>query len=370
MMQSKLKWLVAGVGIGVVVGLGANVVGPVVAGAAAASASELAPDVTPRGALRTDEQAIVNLFDRVQGSVVYITTLDQHADIFSGTVREFRKGTGTGFLWDDAGHIVTNYHVWRGARRVTVVLADQSVHDAEFVGSSPQHDLAVLRITPPPGLAPVDIGDSESLRVGQSVYAIGNPFGLNATLSSGLLSALDRQIESVSGHQIEGVIQIDAAINSGNSGGPLLDSAGRVIGVNTAIATTTGTSAGIGFAIPIDTVYRVVPHLIATGEYHPPRLGFVTRATISDSVVRRLGTTGVLVLDVEPESGAAEAGFRPARRQGDRFIPGDVIQAIEDRPVASLLELQTVLDRYAPGDVVQVTLWREGQTTEVEVRLS
>ena len=366
--MTRLKWTVTGVGIGVLVGLGASLSGPAMTGPAAAS--ELLPDVVPPSALRTNEQAVVDLFDRVQGSVVYITTVDQREDIFSGTVREFRRGAGTGFLWDDTGHIVTNYHVLQGARRATIVLSDQSVHDAEFVGGSPQHDLVVLRITPPPGLAPVDIGDSGSLQVGQSVYAIGNPFGLNATLSSGILSALDRQMESVSGHQIEGVIQIDAAINPGNSGGPLLDSSGRVIGVNTAIATTTGTSAGIGFAIPVDTVYRVVPHLITTGEYQPPRLGFVTRAPISDSVVKRLGTTGVLVLDVDPESGASDAGLRPSRRQGNRFVPGDVIQAVEDEPVTSLLELQTVLDRYEPGEVVLVTLWRTGPTIQVPVRLS
>ena len=337
------------------------------------AAREQLQQVTPRGLLGSDEQAVVDLFAQTSPAVVYITTLGQRPNFVTGMIQEVPRGTGTGFVWDLNGHIVTNYHVVadaaRGAR-VQVVLADQSTHDAVVVGASAQHDLAVVRIQPPPGLQAVTVGDSESVRVGQSVYAIGNPFGLSASLSSGIVSALDRQIQSVSNHRIESVIQIDATINPGNSGGPLLDSAGRVIGVNTAIASRTGESAGIGFAIPIDTVRRVVPALVATGEYAPPALGVETRPRVSASVVRRLGTSGVLVLTVAPGSGAAEAGIRGSQMRGNSLVPGDIVQAIDGTPVRSLTELQTVLDRYRGGDVVRVTIWRNGQITEVRVRLS
>ena len=338
------------------------------------AALEQLQQVTPRGALGRDEQAVVDLFERTGPAVVYITTLGQRANFFSGVVQEVPRGTGTGFVWDLGGHIVTNFHVIeeaaRGTRtRIQVVLADQSTHDAELIGASPNHDLAVLRINPAPGLQQVTIGESETLRVGQSVFAIGNPFGLSATLSTGIVSALDRQIQS-GANPIEGVIQIDATINPGNSGGPLLDSAGRVIGVNTAIASRTGESAGIGFAIPIDTVRRVVPSLIATGRYAPPRLGVETRPQISAAVVRRLGTTGVLVLRVNPGSGAAEAGIRGSQLRGTNLVPGDIVQAIDGTEVRTLGELQTVLDRYQAGRVVTVTIWRAGQTLQVQVRLS
>ena len=328
-----------------------------------------APLVTSRGSLRGDEQAVVDLFARAVPAVVYITTLAERNNVF-GFARSTSQGTGTGFLWDLDGHIVTNYHVLQGSSRAEVVLADQSTHDAAYIGGSPRHDLAVLRITPPAGLEQVAVGESDSLRVGQSVYAIGNPFGLSATLSAGIVSALDRRIESVDGTPIEDVIQIDANINPGNSGGPLLDSAGRVVGVNTAIASRTGESAGIGFAVPIDTVRRVVPRVIATGTYQPPRLGIQTLDRLSRGIVRRLQTTGVLVLRVEPGSGADAAGMRPAELRGNDLIPDDIVQAIDGVAVGSLAELQAVLDRHRPGTVVTVSLWRSGRVEQIRVRLS
>ena len=334
----------------------------------ATSAVAQTPLVTPRGALGRDEQAIVDLFERVSPAVVYITTLAERPNVF-GLTRATPQGTGTGFLWDLNGHVVTNYHVLQDATRAQVVLFDQSAHDADYIGGSARHDLAVLRINPPAGIEQITIGDSESLRVGQSIFAIGNPFGLSATLSTGIVAALGRRIQSVDDSPIEDVIQIDATINPGNSGGPLLDSAGRVVGVNTAIASRTGDSSGIGFAVPIDTVRRVVPRLIATGEYRSPSLGIGTMDRLSRSIVRRLGTSGVLVFQVEPGGAAAAAGIRPAQVRGNNVVPGDVIQAIDGRAVGTLQELQTALDRYEPGAVVTVTIWRNGRTAEVPVTL-
>ena len=263
--------------------------------------------------LRADELAMVELFERTSPSVVYLTSLARRVDWFGRTTAEVPQGTGTGFVWDDAGHVITNYHVIGGASAVEVVLHDQMTYEATFVGASPSHDLAVLRISAPPGtLRPVDISDSEALRVGQSVYAIGNPFGLSATLTTGIVSALGRRIEGTDGTPIENVIQTDAAINRGNSGGPLLNSAGRVIGVNTQIASPSGASHGVGFAVPINTVLRVVPELIETGEYVPPQLGIEINYNLNRSLLRR-GTTGVLVVDVTPGAGAAEAGLRASR---------------------------------------------------------
>lgn len=337
-------------------------------------AADLAPrPATPRsGPLRPDEQFVVELFEKAAPSVVYITTLAQRADFFTRAVYEVPQGTGTGFMWDTDGHIVTNFHVIQGASGAQVVLHDQTTYDAELVGTSPQHDLAVLRIkAPSSALRPVIVGDSASLKVGQSAYAIGNPFGLSATLSTGTVSALGRHIESLSGPQIENVIQIDAAINPGNSGGPLYDSAGRVIGVNTAIASPSGASAGIGFAVPVDTVRRVVPQLIAKGEYTPPRLGITSAPPdVEAAIQRRFRTTGIAVLEVVRGSGAAEAGLQPWA-QGNRLVQGgDIIQKIDGEAVNNLFELQTVLDRYQPGEVVTVTIWRDGKTREVKVRLS
>jgi S1-C subfamily serine protease len=337
------------------------------------SRTDIAPrPATPRrGPLRPDEQFVVELFQQAAPSVVYITTLAQRADFFTRQVVEVPQGTGTGFIWDNQGHIVTNYHVIRGAVAAEVVIHDQTSYDASLVGTSAQHDLAVLRIkAPSSALRPVTVGDSASLKVGQSAYAIGNPFGLSATLTTGIISALGRHIQSVAGPQIENVVQIDAAINPGNSGGPLYDSAGRVIGVNTAIASPTGASAGVGFAVPVDTVRRVVPQIIARGEYTPPRLGIELNPAIEAAVLERLRTTGVVFWGVTSGSGAAQAGLQPSTIRGNRFSAGDIIQKIDGEQIRDSFELQTVLDRYRPGDVVTVTILRNGRTRDVKVRLS
>jgi S1-C subfamily serine protease len=359
---------------------GAAVLATAVAGAAcapgasppAAQAQVRAAPAVP-AALRPDELAMVELFERTSPSVVYLTSLARRVDWFGRTVgREVPRGTGTGFLWDDAGHVITNYHVIGGADFIEVVLHDQMTYEADVVGVSPSHDLAVLRIAAPPGaLRPVEIGDSEGLRVGQSVYAIGNPFGLSATLTTGIVSALGRRIEGVDGTPIENVIQTDAAINRGNSGGPLLNSAGRVIGVNTQIASPSGASHGVGFAVPVNTVLRVVPELIETGKYVPPQLGIEINYNLNRNLLRRAGTSGVLVVDVTPGSGAAEAGLRGVQVERNRLRRlGDIIQRIDGEPIASPAEMRAVLDRYRVGDEVTVTILRDGAEREVVVRLS
>jgi S1-C subfamily serine protease len=253
-----------------------------------------------------------------------------------------------------------------------VRLADQRSLPASLVGASPEHDLAVLRIrvpfNPPP---PLPIGTSRDLRVGQKVFAIGNPFGLDHSLTTGVISALDRSISDEDGRVIENLIQTDAAINPGNSGGPLLDSAGRLIGVNTAIYSPSGAFAGIGFAVPVDAVNRVVPQLVAHGRYVRPSLGVVTDDALSRSVAERLETRGVLVLQVQPGSPAERAGLRGTVRSADgAIIPGDVVQAVDGRPVERASDLEDAVARRDLGEQAMVKLWRRGDVVEVAVTLS
>nr|MCU0968272.1 trypsin-like peptidase domain-containing protein [Rubrivivax sp.] len=302
--------------------------------------------------------------------VVNITALGTQRDLFSLNVQQVPRGTGTGFVWDERGHIVTNFHVIQGGSAARVTLADQSSHDAQLVGAFPDRDLAVLRIDAPAAkLPPIPLGTSRDLQVGQRVYAIGNPFGLDQTLTVGVVSALNREIESFNDRTIRGVVQTDAAINPGNSGGPLLDSAGRLIGVNTQIASPSGASAGIGFAIPVDEVNRIVPRLIRDGRYLRPAIG-VTAGPPGLHRALKL-PRGVAVLQVAPGSPAARAGLQPFRR-GSRgeVIGGDVITAVGDEPVADLDDMLTQLERRQPGDTVALTVWRDGKTRRQAVTLA
>ena len=279
------------------------------------------------------------------------------------------RGSGTGFVWDDRGHIVTNFHVIQGANGARVTLADQSSWDAELVGAFPDRDLAVLRIQAPADkLPPIALGSSRDLLVGQRVYAIGNPFGLDQTLTTGIVSALNREIESFNNRTIRGVIQTDAAINPGNSGGPLLDSAGRLIGVNTQIASPSGASAGIGFAIPADEVNRIVPRLIRDGRFLRPTLGI---GAGNAALHRALNLPkGVALIQVVPGGPAARTGLQPFRR-GTRgeVLAGDVITAVNDEPLADLDDMLTQFERRQPGETVTLTVWRAGQTRKVSVVL-
>ena len=327
--------------------------------------------VTARGELAADERATIEIFDQASPSVVFISTRQRVVDVWTRNVFSVPRGTGSGFVWDDLGHVVTNNHVVEGVSEAWVRLNDGRSYRAVLVGSSPSHDLAVLRINvafdrPPP----VPIGTSGDLRVGQKVFAIGNPFGLDYSLTSGLVSALDRAIADDDGTTIEHLIQTDAAINPGNSGGPLLDSAGRLIGINTAIYSPSGAYAGIGFAVPVDSVNRVVPQLIAQGKYIRPSLGISVDADINRLVTERIGVEGVLVLRVHAGSAAEAAGLRGTRTdgQGD-IIPGDIILAVAGKPVDSVSALLSTLDALNIGDQVRLRVWRSGREVEVAVVL-
>ncbi len=324
--------------------------------------------VTPRGDLAEDEKSTIEIYQNARPSVVFITNLAVRRQRFSLDVTEIPQGSGSGVIWDTQGHVVTNAHVIAGASALRVTTADHRTVEAALVGVDPSKDLAVLRLSRvPPNLRPIPLGTSADLQVGQKVFAIGNPFGLDQTLTTGVVSALGRSIPAVGGGLIEGVIQTDAAINPGNSGGPLLDSAGRLIGVNTAIYSPSGASAGIGFAVPVDVVAEVVPQLIAHGKVARPRLGVLLA---EDALARSLGLSGVLIMEVEEGSGAQAAGLRGTREAPDgSVILGDVIVAVDGRSIRSLADLQRLLAQRKVGQEVEVTILRGDTRMKVTVRL-
>jgi len=324
--------------------------------------------VTPRGPLGPGEQRTITLFREASPSVVHIETFRQRRSWFSFDVENVQQGSGTGFIWDDRGHVVTNYHVIRGADAARVSLNDHRSGYARLVGAEPAKDIAVLRIDPEgKRLRPIPIGASNDLEVGQHVFAIGNPFGLDQTLTTGVISGLGREIRSVVGTPIAGVIQTDAAINPGNSGGPLLDSAGRLIGINTAIFSPTGASAGIGYAVPVDDARRIVDQIIRYGRVIRPVLPF---EIAPDHITRRFGVEGLLVLEVPERGGARDAGLRTARidRRRGRVI-ADVVVAIDGTPIANSVDLFRILDRHEVGDTVVLTVLRGDESFETRVRL-
>jgi len=323
-----------------------------------------------RPALEPEEIHTIALFKDAQRSVAFITTQVERVDYWTRNVFEVPAGSGSGFVWDDQGHVVTNFHVVQDADSAKVTLGDAEF-EATIVGAARDQDLAVLRIKAPrERLAPIRVGTSADLQVGQKVYAIGNPFGLDFTLTTGIVSALGRTIQGVSGATIFDVIQTDAAINPGNSGGPLLDSGGRLIGVNTAIYSPSGASAGIGFAVPVDTVRRIVPELIAHGRVIRPALGVDLDERLSTYVTRRLGVEGVLIRGVARGGGAEEAGLEGTKvdRRGS-VIPGDVVQEIDGKPVKTVGDLLGRLGSYRPGDTVTLTVWKDGKTRKARLRL-
>jgi 2-alkenal reductase len=318
--------------------------------------------VTPRGALPESERTVVDLFQHAAPSVAYITTEVLQQSGWSVTTGQ---GAGSGFVWDSAGHVVTNNHVVEGARKVFVQLDAGDKIPATVVGRAPEYDLAVVRLSrPPKDLRPIPLGASSELKVGQTVYAIGNPFGLQRTLTRGIVSALDRELPTSGFREVAGVIQTDAAINPGNSGGPLLDSAGRLIGVNTAIRSASGTSAGVGFSIPVDLVNRIVPSLIARGRAPLPGIGIVP---YPPEVVARAGIRGIVIESVRPGTSAARAGLRAANPRS-RDV-GDVIVAVNGRLTETPSQFANELDRAGIGRDAQLTVVRDGKEQKLTVRV-
>jgi 2-alkenal reductase len=330
-------------------------------------AAETSRAVAARGDLAPAEQATIELFQRVSPSVVHVFARPSGRDLM---LTEGREGggvqSGSGFIWDQAGHVVTNNHVVQGARPVLIRLASGDMVPAEVVGTAPNYDLAVLRLgrarqMPPP----IAIGTSADLKVGQAAFAIGNPFGLDQTLTTGVVSALQRRLPTSEGREISDVIQTDAPINPGNSGGPLLDSAGRLIGVNTAIFSPSGASAGIGFAVPVDVVNRVVPQLIRSGRLPNPGVGIMAG---EEAVTARLGIEGVVVLRTLPGSPAARAGLRGVDPRTGEI--GDVVVGVNGKPVRRLSDLTAELERAGVGQAVDLTIDRDGRTATVRLEIA
>ncbi|HMU55136.1 MAG TPA: trypsin-like peptidase domain-containing protein [Nitrospira sp.] len=318
--------------------------------------------------LAPDERATMAVFERATKSVVFIANTAIQRDPWSFDLFEAPQGSGSGFVWNKQGHIVTNFHVVYGANSIRVTLADRSEYKAVLIGADPDHDLAVLQIqAPDDALSPITVGSSNDLRVGQKVLAIGNPFGLDHSLTTGVVSALGRTIKSLSNRTIEGVIQTDAAINPGNSGGPLLDGSGRLIGVNTQIVSPSGAFAGIGFAVPVDTVNRIVPELIKHGKLIRPGLGV---SLVPDSMAKRWGVKGLIIGKVSRGGAAERAGLQGAREtMPGRVELGDVIVSVSNRPVSTVDELMDVMEDHKVGDRVTVEILRNNRRQSVTVTL-
>ena len=315
-----------------------------------------------------DEANTTEIFRKASPAVVFVTTTTLRRSFFNRNIQEIPQGSGSGFVWDESGLIVTNFHVVANAKNLTVTLQDQNEYKATVIGVAPQKDLAVLRLDDPPeDLVTLPLGDSSELIVGRKVLAIGNPFGLDTTLTTGVVSALGREIQAPSNRTIRGVIQTDAAINPGNSGGPLLNSLGQMIGVNTAIYSPSGASAGIGFAIPVNTVKDVIPELISYGRLSRPAMGL---ELASDNWLRRYRINGVPVVRVFPGLPAAEAGVIGAYRnsRGDILL-GDVITHIDDLEIRSNDDYFSALESHKPGDTVTLRTRRAESEQRFTIKL-
>ena len=320
-------------------------------------------EITPRGSLADFEKTTISIFNKAAPSVVYIFTERAISDFFGS--RDIRQGAGSGFLWDRNGHVVTNYHVIEGAQRIQVRLESGEAIEATFVGGAAEYDLAVIRLRRnPTNIQPIPVGTSTNLQVGQTVLAIGNPYGLSRTLTTGVISALDRRLPTATGREVVGAIQTDAAINPGNSGGPLIDSSGRLIGVNTAIISRSGSSAGIGFAVPVDTVNKVVPQLIAKGKYPRPGIGIVV---LDEESAAGLGAVGVVIERVIPGSEAERAGLEGIDYR--RRILGDIVVAVEGNPVNNLDEFSRILQDSEIGGTITLRVQRDGRLRDVVVTI-
>ena len=329
--------------------------------------------------LDIEEHRIIDVYQKVAPAVVTITTKVMRRNFFFEAVPE--EGSGSGFVLDADGHILTNYHVVSGAENIEVIFGEDTVYPAEVVGLDPRNDIAVVHVDAPSDmLHPVELGTSANLQVGQRAIAIGNPFGqFGRSMTSGVISALNRNLEGQDGRTITGIIQTDAAINRGNSGGPLLDSSGRVIGINTAIFSPTGASAGVGFSVPVDTIRRVLPDLLSLGRYRHPWLGIRYAYGITPGLASMLDLPteqGLLLVQLDESSPLAEAGARGAQQEsvvGNQrvYVGGDILQAINDTPVTSLDDMGTLLeDNFHVGDTVSVQLLRDGNEISMDVELA
>jgi len=326
-------------------------------------------DAAREEGLTADELNNIEVFNKAHPSVVFVTNSKIKQNAFSLNVQEIPAGAGTGFIWDDTGLIVTNFHVIKGADTVRITLSDQSNYRAKLVGVSPGKDLALLKIDAPKNkLIPIERGDSNRLQVGRKVLAIGNPFGLDATLTVGVVSALDREIKSIGNRTVKGVIQTDAAINPGNSGGPLLNSQGQLIGVNTQIVSPSGANSGIGFAIPVQIVKTIIPQLLKYGKVMRPVLGV---NTLSDAVSRRYGIKGVVIAQVSPQGPAGKAGLRGlSRDQLGVLHLGDVIVGVDGKQVVNQDSLLSILEHHKVGDVISLIVIRDNKKHSISLKLA
>ncbi len=344
------------------------VLGACLCSVVARSAVDPSAGAIPQG-LTAEERRDIEIFRRAAASTVYITSIAYQRDLFSFDIAAIPRGTGSGFVWDRQGHIVTNFHVIEEGRKFLVRLSDQSEYEARVVGAEPDKDIAVLAIDAPPGrLGPLPVGKSGTLLVGQRVLAVGNPFGFDHTLTVGVVSGVGRELTSRTGRRIRDVIQTDAAINPGNSGGPLLDSSGRLIGMNTAIFSPSGASAGIGFAVPVDAIARLVPQLIRYGRISQPGIGI---SLVPDNWARRYGIEGVVIRQVARASPAARAGLEAASvdpRTG-RVELGDVIVGANGQPVREANDLLDVFEEAGIGGKVTLRIERSGRARNVTVDL-
>jgi 2-alkenal reductase len=320
-------------------------------------------EILPRGDLSDFEKSTITIFNSAAPSVVYIFTENAESGFFGR--REIQQGAGSGFLWDRYGHVVTNFHVIQGSQSIQVRLDSGEAIRATYVGGSPDHDLAIVRLrSTPSNIQPIPVGTSKDLAVGQAVFAIGNPFGLTRTLTTGVISALDRRLPTARGREVLGVIQTDAAINPGNSGGPLIDSAGRLIGVNTAIISGSGSSAGIGFAVPVDVVNEVVPKLITNGKVPRPGIGIIV---LDEEVAAGLGAVGVVIEQVIPDTEAERAGLEGIDYR--RRTLGDVIVGVEGSPVGNMDDFVRILQNYEIGQTITLEVRRGEALREVMVTI-
>jgi S1-C subfamily serine protease len=357
-------------GLALVILLGANICNPA-DGSPDGPTNKIPPlnPVSPVAHLE-DERNTIEVFNALTPSVVYVTQTQTVRDFFMRAM-EVPAGTGTGFIWDEHGHIVTNYHVvfaGRGTPKISVTLQNQKTYPARVVGAEPRKDIAVLRIdAPPEELVPILQPEAGyQLVVGQKALAIGNPFGLDHTLTTGVVSALGREVMGVGGVTIRDMVQTDAAINPGNSGGPLLDSAGHLIGMNTIIYSQSGSSAGIGFAVPAKTIQRVVPQIIHTGKAEQLGIGVTL---LADALTWRSGIEGVVIEGVVPDSPAAKAGLKGLQQTSQGIIVGDIIVGVDGEKIQGFDDLYNALDAHRAGDKVIITIRRENQNLDFPMEL-